>query len=263
LPHGETVEGVQSDTRGSVRWLILTRPARRNALTVEDRLALAQALIDADRDPAVRIVVITGHDAYFCAGGDIREFELQRTRDEAADYAVAKAQAVFRVMRSMRKPIIARVRGVAAGAGMYLALGSDIVIAEQGGFFHPGHLDLGVTPDWGAIWLMPRLVGMARAKASMLTGSRISFETAERWGLIAECVGADRLEAVVDDYCERIAAAPAAAIALTRRGLDASLDRSLDAFLEWEAMVIADLMTRPEHHERVEAFLRRSKASAR
>jgi 2-(1,2-epoxy-1,2-dihydrophenyl)acetyl-CoA isomerase len=248
-------EGLQIDTRGPVRWLTLTRPSRRNALMVEDRLALAEALSKADHDPDVRVVAITGYGDYFCAGGDVREFQAERTRAEAEEYAVTKAQAVFRVMRSMRTPTVARVRGVAAGAGMYLALGSDIVVAEEGGFFHPGHLDLAVTPDWGAIWLMPRLIGTARAKAAMLTGNRIAFDTAARWGLIAECVPTDQLDSVVNHYCERIACIPEAPMALTRRGLDASLDRSLDAFLDWEAMVIADMMTRPEHRERVDAFL--------
>jgi 2-(1,2-epoxy-1,2-dihydrophenyl)acetyl-CoA isomerase len=230
---------------------------------VEDRLALAAALYEADHDPEVRVVVITGHGDYFCAGGDVREFQVERTRAEAEEYAVTKAQTVFRVMRAMRTPTVARVRGVAAGAGMYLALGSDIVVAEEGGFFHPGHLDLAVTPDWGAVWLMPRLMGMARAKSTMLTGNRIPFDTAERWGLIAECVAGDRLDAVVDDYCQRIASIPEAPMALTRKGLDASLDRPLDAFLDWEAMVIADVLTRPEHRERVDAFLvRRSRSNS-
>jgi 2-(1,2-epoxy-1,2-dihydrophenyl)acetyl-CoA isomerase len=110
---------------------------------------------------------------------------------------------------------------------------------------------------------MPRLMGMARAKSTMLTGNRIPFDTAERWGLIAECVAGDRLDAVVDDYCQRIASIPEAPMALTRKGLDASLDRPLDAFLDWEAMVIADVLTRPEHRERVDAFLvRRSRSNS-
>jgi 2-(1,2-epoxy-1,2-dihydrophenyl)acetyl-CoA isomerase len=252
-------EGLQVEDRDDCRLLTLKRPGRRNALTVEDRLNLAAALEAADRDPAVRVVVITGNGDYFCAGGDITEFQVERTRAEADAYAIEKAQIVFKAMRSMRTPTIGRVRGIAAGAGMYLALGCDIVIAEKGGFFHPGHLDLAVTPDWGAIWLMPRLVGMARAKAAMLTGGRIEFVTAERWGLIAECVSADRLDEVVADYCARIVRVPEAPMALTRKGLDGSLDRPLDAFLEWEAMVIADVMTRPEHRERVDAFLSRGR----
>jgi len=226
---------------------------------VEDRVSLAAELAAADEDPGVRVVVITGHGDHFCGGGDLREFMVERTREEADLYAVTTAQAPFRALRAMSTPTVARVRGVAAGAGMYLALGCDIVVAEQGGFFEPRHLDLAVMPDWGAVWLMPRLIGMARAKAAMLTGRRIDFELAAEWGLIAECVTAAQLDDRVHTYCERIAAIPEAPIARLRRGLDASLDWSLDAFLAWEAVVIGDLMTRSAHRERVEAFLARRK----
>lgn len=250
-----STEGLQIEAKGPVRRLTLSRPKRRNALTVEDRLALAEALRAADLDPAVRVVVLSGEGGNFCAGGDINEFAIERDRAEAERYAASTAQVVFRTMRAMRTPTIARVRGAAAGAGMYLALGSDIVVAEQGGYFHPGHLDLAVIPDWGALWLMPRLFGMARAKAAVLTGQRITFETAERWGLIAECVEPGALEATVRSYCEAIAAVPEAPIALTRQALDRSFDVDLDAFLEWEATAIGDVMSRREHRDRVEAFL--------
>lgn len=253
----ESGEGLVVTDRGAVRHLELNRPKRRNALLQEDRTGLREALLDADEDESIRVVVITGHGDHFCAGGDVTEFQHRRTRREAEVYAVSMAQAVFRAMRSMRKPTIARVRGVAAGAGMFLALGTDIVIADETARFYPAHLQLAVVPDWGAVWLLPRLVGMARAKAAILRGEPIGADTAASWGMIAESVSSDELDQVVDDYCERIVAIPEVPVALTRRGLDRSLDLSVGEFLEWEADVIADVMTRPEHHERVDAFVAR------
>lgn len=249
--------GIRATTREHVETIEIARPDRRNALSREDRFALRAALETADRDPAVRVVVITGHRDHFCAGGDIREFTLERDRAEAHRYALTAAQAVFRTVRVMRTPTVARVRGAAAGAGMALALGCDIVVAERGAFFHPAHLDLAVVPDWGLIWLLPRMIGMARAKSALLGGQRIPAERAAEWGMIAECVDSAELEAVVNRYCVRIASIPELPIALTRLGLDGSIDRSLEAFLEWEAAATADVMSRPEHRERVHAFLTR------
>lgn len=253
-------EGVVESTDGEIRQIELRRPSRRNALTREDRIVLRNALIKAEEEQGIRVVVITGHGEHFCAGGDVREFQKRRDRQEAQTYALGTAQVVFRAMRAMRKPTIARVRGVSAGAGMYLALGCDIVVAEDSAAFHPAHLNLAVVPDWGAVWLMPRLIGMARAKAVLLSGARIDAPTAADWGLIAESVPAERLDGVVAEYCERITAVPEVPIALTRIGLDRSFDLTLGEFLEWEADVIADVMTRPEHHERVDAFIARRRA---
>ena len=253
--------GVRTTTRGATRIVELDRRERRNAVMQEDRPALVAALEEADRDPQVRVVVVTGHGEHFCAGGDIREFTVRRDRSEALHYSLSNDQAVFRALRSMSTPTIARVRGVAAGAGMYTALGCDIVIADTTAYFYPAQVTLAVIPDWGAIWLMPRLVGMARAKAALLTGDKIAAAKAAEWGLIAECVEPDELDAVVDRYCERIAALAALPVELTRRGLDESVDRSLDAFLRWEAEATADVLTSSEHHERVDEFLERRAAA--
>jgi 2-(1,2-epoxy-1,2-dihydrophenyl)acetyl-CoA isomerase len=253
-----TPEGVEITQAGGVRRIMLNRPSRRNALTETDRWTLSTALKEADHDPEVRVVVITGSGESFCAGGDIHEFAQERDRISAQIYGLTTAQTVFRALRGMRTPSVARVRGAAAGAGMFLAVGCDIVVADSTAFFLPAHLALGVMPDWGAIWLMPRLVGAARAKAALLTGTRITAETAADWGLIAECTTADQLDERVNWYCQRICSFPSEAIAWTRRGLDQSEDFTLPEFLDWEAQAIAELMPAAEHRDRVAAFLSRS-----
>lgn len=251
--------GIRLRMDDAVATITLDRPERRNAMRRTDRTALRAALQQADRDPGVHVIVLTGAGGHFCAGGDINEFTEQRDRNAAHEYALTYAQAVFRAMRELGTPTVARVEGAAAGAGMYLALGCDIVVAAEGAYFHPGHLDLAVVPDWGAIWLMPRLVGVAKAKALLLTGRRLQAEDAHRYGLVAECVPPSALDDTVAGYCHDIARIPPVPMGWTRQGLDRSLDLSLPEFLEWESQATADVMSRPEHHERVDAFLNRSR----
>jgi 2-(1,2-epoxy-1,2-dihydrophenyl)acetyl-CoA isomerase len=147
------------------------------------------------------------------------------------------------------------VEGFAAGAGMCLALGCDIVVADDGARFVASHLKVGVVPDWGATWLLPRLVGQARSRAFLLTGRPLTAPQAAAWGLIAESVGAGQLDEVVDGYCRDLLAMPPLALSLARSGIDRSYDFGLDAFLEWESAAVALALVDPEHRRRVQEFL--------
>ncbi len=252
--------GIRTEVADGVCRVTLDRPHVRNALSTLGRTALATTLRAADRDPDVRVVVVSGSGGHFCAGGDINEFVVERTHAEARRYATEFAQPVFTVMRAMTTPTIACVEGVAAGAGMFLALGCDFVVAAHGSRFIASHLNLGVPPDWGSLWLMPRLVGLARAKSTLLTRRPLAAEVALTWGLIAECVPAADLAAVVDGYVADLVAAPSEALGIARQGLDRSFDMGLESFLEWEADVIAQTMVTDEHRRRVLAFIQRPRA---
>jgi 2-(1,2-epoxy-1,2-dihydrophenyl)acetyl-CoA isomerase len=252
-----SVPELRQHKAGPVHVVTLDRPAVRNALTVGMRMALRDALVEADADPDVRVVVVTGAGGHFCAGGDVNEFDVERTEAAAHEYATTVAQAVFRALRHMRTPTVARVEGVAAGAGMFLALGCDVVVASEDARFVASHLDLAVPPDWGAMWLLPRLVGLARAKALLLSRRPLPAATAAEWGLIAECAPAGRLDEVVEGWCADLASVPPMPLALTRAGLDRSLDTPLDGFLDWEAGAIALAIAAPEHRERVRQFIDR------
>lgn len=245
------------ERRDTATWLTISNPETRNALTARDRQDLADALLAADANPDVSVVVLTGAEGHFCSGGDIREFDQVRTTAQASRYASEVAQTVFVAMRGMHTPTIARVEGVAAGAGMYLALGCDIVVAAEDATFVPTHLELAVPPDWGAIWLLPRLVGLARSKQHLLTGRPISAPQAAQWGLIAESVPKGSLEPTVLGYCSDIARFPSSAVSTTRRGLDRSFDSSLSSFVDWEALAISGAIQSPEHLQRVRHFLAR------
>jgi 2-(1,2-epoxy-1,2-dihydrophenyl)acetyl-CoA isomerase len=250
-----TAGGLRVEMVGEVCRIVLDRPSQRNALTRDDRLALVHALLDADADATVRVVVLTGAGDHFCSGGDIKEFGNILDIDEARDYATTFAQPVFRAMRTMTTPVVARVQGVAAGAGMFLALGCDIVVASENATFIASHLNLGVPPDWGAIWLLPRLVGTARAKAILLSRRPVRAATAATWGMIAECVPQAELDSVVEGYCRDLIAAPAHALGLARVAIDRSLDVSIEDFLLWENAVIAETLISDEHRQRVPAFM--------
>lgn len=249
------MSGLRIDDADGVRTLTLDRVEVRNALTPELRQELSGALDAASIDPAVRVVVVTGAGGQFCAGADIGALDRDWAAAEATEYARTLAQATFRSLRNMRKPTIARVEGAAAGAGMFLALGCDIVVAADDARFVASHLNLGLPPDWGGLWLLPRLVGLARAKALLLTGRPIPATQAAEWGLIAEAVPAGNLDATVAGYCEAMTAVPPLPLGLTRLGLDRSLDTTLDDFLAWEARAVARCLITPEHRERVRSFL--------
>jgi len=241
------VNGLRINDDGGVRTLTLDRVEVRNALSLELRRQLPQALLAADADPAVRVVVITGAGGHFCSGADIGELDHDWTPAEAADYMTSVAQLTFLALRRLRTPSVARVEGAAADDARFVA----------------SHLNVGLPPDWGGIWLLPRLVGLARAKALLLTGRALPAARAAEWGLIAEAVPAADLDVTVAGYCEALAAAPPLPLGLARLGLDRSLDTPLDAFLQWEADAVALCLTAPEHRERVQKFLAARQAQAR
>jgi enoyl-CoA hydratase/carnithine racemase len=256
------VTGLRIDDHDGVRTLTLDRVEVRNALTLELRRRLPEALAAADADPAVRVIVVTGAGGHFCAGADISEFDRSWTPSEAADYVTSLAQGTFRALRGLRTPTVAKVEGVAAGAGMFLALGCDIVVAADDARFIAAQLNLALPPDWGGIWLLPRLAGLARAKMLLLTGRPLPAPQAADWGLIAEAVPKDDLDPTVAGYCQALAAAPPLPLGLARLGLDQSLDTPLDAFLAWEADAVALCLTTPEHQQRVQSFLQKKRLKA-
>lgn len=251
------------DDDGDVRTLTLDRVEVRNALSVELRRQLPEALLAADADPAVRVIVITRAGGHFCAGADISALDRHWTTSDAAEYITSLAQPTFRALRSLHTPTVARVEGVAAGAGMFLALGCDIVVAAEDARFVASHLNLAIPPDWGGIWLLPRLVGLARAKTLLLTGRAVTATRAADWGLIAEAVPTAELDTTVAGYCQALAAASPLPLGLARIGLDRSLDTPLDDFLAWEADAVARCLTAPEHRERVRSFIAAKRSKGR
>lgn len=242
------------ETVDAVTTLTLDRADSLNSLTLGLKNELLQALKSAGRDRAIRAVVITGAGRAFCAGQDLRE----RMEPDAAPLAVELRQRynpIIIAMRRLEKPIVAAVNGVAAGAGASLAFACDIRLAAPEASFILAFGRVGLVPDSGATWFLPRLVGTAKALEIALTTEPLSAADAERFGLVARIVPADGLLAEAQDLAERLAAGAPRAIALTKRALNRAWDATLEEQLEYEADLQGLAGASADHAEGVAAFV--------
>jgi 2-(1,2-epoxy-1,2-dihydrophenyl)acetyl-CoA isomerase len=244
-----------------VAWLTLSQPEKRNAVGPE----LAQLLHDlADRcagDPEVRCVVLTGSGRFFCVGGDIDLFAAAGDDAEAQVLELAHSfHAGILRLATMDKPLVIAVNGPAAGAGLSLAIFGDIVIAAQSAHFTAAYSAIGLTPDGGATWWLPRLIGMRRAQDMILTNRRVSATEALEIGLITRVVPDEELQATAAEVASAFAAGPVRAMAKCKALLLESGDATLAEHLEVEARSIAAACGGPEGREGVTAFLEKRPA---
>jgi len=245
-------------THGAVRVLTLNRPAALNSFTAEMHARLLAALNEAAADSAVRAVVITGAGRGFCAGQDLNDPAMA-----AADGGVPDVGAVierhFRPLAerlyAMPVPTIAAVNGVAAGAGANIAIGCDFVFAARSASFIQAFSKIGLVPDAGGSWLLPRLVGRARAIGLAMSGDKLGAEEAERIGLIWRCVDDAALIDTAMAMAQRLAAMPSRALAATRRVIDAGSRSSLAEAVTLEAQTQGELGRAHDFAEGVAAFL--------
>jgi 2-(1,2-epoxy-1,2-dihydrophenyl)acetyl-CoA isomerase len=243
-------------TRDGIARLTLNRPAQLNSLTSALCAALQDALGRAAADPAVRCVLLTGSGRAFCAGQDLADIGLDsdhpRQLDDILDHDI---NPVVRLMRSMDKPVVCAVNGVAAGAGANIALAGDIVVAAASARFIQAFRRIGLIPDGGGTWLLPRLAGDARALGMCLLGEPVDAATAERWGMIWKCFADDEaFEAGVESICRSLAEGPGLALALTKRALRQSGGHSLDAQLDLERDLQRSAGQSQDYLEGVSAF---------
>ncbi|MEO7240704.1 MAG: enoyl-CoA hydratase-related protein [Sphingomicrobium sp.] len=243
------------DRRGSVAWLTLNRPAAGNTIDVALADALGRAAAECSADAAVRVVVITGAGALFCGGGDIRAFTAGASPADAIDSITSRLHPAIEAFAAMPKPIITLVNGPAAGAGLGLALLGDIVFAARSAHFTSAYTAIGLTPDGGTSWLLPRLIGLRRATEMVLTNRRIGAEEAERIGLITRAVDDAELENEGAQVAERLAASAVAALGKARDLLATSPGRGLHDHLALEARTIADSAGGAEGREGIASFI--------
>ena len=245
---------------GSVRTLTLNRPQSLNSFTVAMHGELMPALEAAAADAAVRCVVITGAGRGFCAGQDLSDPAIAPATEPGMPPTDAGA-AIERYykplalrVRMMPVPVIAAVNGVAAGAGANLALNCDIVVAARSSSFIQAFAKIGLVPDCGGTWLLPRLVGRAQALGLAMLGDKLSATDAERIGLIWKCVEDASFAAEVEALAARLAAMPTKALAAARCAIDASQHLDLPAALSHEADVQRQLGYGHDFSEGVAAF---------
>jgi 2-(1,2-epoxy-1,2-dihydrophenyl)acetyl-CoA isomerase len=238
-------------TAGAVTTLTLNRPDALNALTADLRRELLAAVKAAARDAEVRAVIITGAGRAFCAGADLRGGGGER---EFRRVLTAEYNPLIEAIRGLPKPVIAAVNGVAAGAGMSLALAADLVVAAEEARFVPAFNRIGLVPDSGLTRTLVRAVGRHRAFEILMGERQLSVGEAEAAGLVAAVVSADRLADAARELAERLASGPTGAIGLTKRLIAAAENASLPDSLAAEA-ALQDVAGRTEDHaEGVAAF---------
>ena len=240
----------------AVATITLDRPDALNALTVRFKHELLAAFEQVASDDAVRAVVLTGAGRAFCAGQDLRE---RQEPDAAplADELRLHYNPLIRAMVGLPKPIVGAINGVAAGAGASLAFACDLRIAAEGASFVLAFGRVGLVPDSGATWLLPRLIGGAKAAELALTGEPLRASDAERLGLVARVVPADELAAEAHALAARLAAGAPRATALTKRALAVGWESTLDEQLEIEAILQGEAGASADHAEGVAAFVER------
>jgi 2-(1,2-epoxy-1,2-dihydrophenyl)acetyl-CoA isomerase len=241
------------------RRLALNRPERLNAFNAQLHAELIAALREAEADADCRAVMLTGTGRGFCAGQDLNErvFTDGITPD-LSENLVERYNPLVSFIRSMRLPVVAAVNGVAAGAGAGLAFACDIVLAARSAKFTQSFARIGLIPDAGSTWTLPRLAGDARARAMFMLAQSIDAERAEQWGMIWKAVDDDRLEDEAASICRALAATPGEAIALTKRALEASATSSLAGQLSLEAELQRQAGAHPDYRAAVESFRRKS-----
>lgn len=242
---------------GNLGWVRINRPERLNALVGDMRDRIEAGLAELDEDDHVRCVAITGVGRAFSTGGDVRYMaELAETGDVDAFEALVKAGIrVIKRVDGMRKPVIAAINGAAAGAGASLALACDLRIASQSASIGLTFTRIGLHPDWGGSYFLPRLIGSALAAELVFTGGMINARRAERLGLVNKVVPADELEGAVEGLAGQIAGGPPDVIAAAKRTLRRSLAADLDEILELETRAQLEAFRSPDFAEGVQAFL--------
>lgn len=245
--------GIERD--GIVRTVVLDRPDKSNAV----HLPLARQLLDAlvDLDEQTRCVLIRASGDNFCAGGDVAAFA---TADKPSAYLGELAEVFHDVIRRIERspvPVVAAVQGGVGGAGLGLAVACDIVLCGQSARFRPAYLSLGLTPDAGLSWTLPRYFGQPRALELLLTDGVFTADEAAAAGFVSRVGPDDQLIAEARNVARRIAAGPASALARTRRLVRDGASRSLDEHLDVEAESIAGSADHPDGREGVSAFTTR------
>ena len=244
------------DMRDHIARITLNRPAAGNALSLEvarDLLAAAQRCRD---DDSVRVVLLSGAGANFCVGGDLKSFHAQGARMDAhINDVLNHLHPAISILAGLDAPLVGAVQGAAAGAGMSLACGCDLVIATESARFTLAYTRVGLSPDGAATYFLPRLVGVRRALDLALTNRALTAGEALDWGIVSSVVPDGELSAAADRLAAQLASGATAAFGATRRLLRASYAHSLDEQMAQERTSIVAIASGTDGQEGVAAFV--------
>lgn len=246
------------EVRNGVAHITLNRPEKYNSFNLEMALALQGALDLAATDHAVRCVLLCGSGKAFCAGQDLGETP-DPTQLDFDKILTERYNPIVLRLRALEKPVVCGVNGVAAGAGANLALAGDIVIARKSAAFIQAFINIGLIPDCGGTFMLPRLVGAARAMALCITGEKVSADTAVDMGMIYQAAADEEFEAACTAMAERLASLPTKGIALTKKLLNESFNNTLQQQLEQEMRLQVAAGKTKDFAEGVAAFMQKRK----
>lgn len=246
---------ILTDTRDGVALIALNRPGKLNAFNDAMIAETIDAFRGADRATDVRCVLITGEGRGFSAGQDLSAFADRAEGIGVGDHLRHGYHRLIKVMVSLEKPVVAAVNGIAAGAGCGIALAADVRIASDAASFMLAFSRVGLIPDSGINWLLPRLIGYARAYEMAITAERVPATRAVEWGMVNRVVPADQLMEIAWATALQFAAGPTVAFGLTKRAMMRSFNQTLDEALNYEAYLQEVAGRTSDNREGVMAFL--------
>lgn len=249
-----TYNNIILEDREGVGILTLNNPESRNPLTEATKEEMISALSEVEHADDLRALIITGRGPAFCAGGDIKKIGAEITPEETTA-VMQKSQQLLRMILNLEKPVVAAVNGDAFGMGCNLALATDFAIASEKARFSEAFVRLGLIPDFGALYFLPRLIGLWKSKELAYLGSAITAGEAERIGLIYKVVPHDELEKDTMELANRLAKMPTKAIGRAKQVLNQAFDMTLAEVLAEEIKAQTYLSQTNDHREGIQAFL--------
>lgn len=245
----------------NIATITMNRPEKLNALNQEMQEEIKEALDTLNMDDEVKVIILTGAGRAFSAGGDIGGMKENQQVDplllrKALHYYTSE---VTNRIWNIEKPIIAAVNGAAAGAACNWALACDFVIASENARFGEVFINIGLVPDGGGSWLLPRLVGLQRAKEIILMGKMVSAKEAEQIGMVNKVVPEEKLMPTVKEYAEKLADLPSRALGAAKKTINRAMMTSLREAMDYEMTLQALCMQTEAHRERIKAFLEKKK----
>lgn len=253
------MEELQFSVENGVGTLIMNRPDKFNAVTRDLALGMQQKLEEWSQDPSVRAIVIKGSGKAFCAGQDLNEVMDTENKLDLSKIVAEHYNPLIKQIRDIEKPVIAAINGVAAGAGANIALACDITIAAESATFIQAFSKIGLIPDSGGTYTLPRLVGYQKAAALMMLGDKVSAADAEKMGMIYKMVSDEQFEAEIKTVSEKLAQMPTKGLGLTKRALNYGLNNSLEKQLDIEEQLQTAAAQTEDYNEGVTAFLEKRK----
>ena len=247
------------EVKDKVAYITLNRPDVFNAFNDEQSYALQEALKQVAKDDEARVVVLTGAGKAFCSGQDLKDIAQKENRS-LSDSLHKRYNPIIRAMRTLPKPIICRLNGVAAGAGCSLALASDIIVAAENASLIEVFINVGLVLDSGSSYFLPRVVGSQRAFELATMGTKITAAQAHSWGMVNQVVPAEQLDEAVEKYTAYYRNAPTKAIGLMKKMLNKSFNSDLDTMLDYEAYCQEIAGNSNDYKEGVKAFNEKRKA---